>query len=157
MALQEDEKTNKWKKQDICIGSTTACAFPGMISSYSKFIISFAEDEAGIVLAAPSLETVLSILCCRENVENSVAPEACLESRQCREVCGWLSTAGRAGLWLRKVSCPVRLLQTSLMESSGDKTSRETLLLLLVFCAISLTNINAVHFFIAPPHPHLSS
>ncbi|XP_027497417.1 HHIP-like protein 2 isoform X1 [Corapipo altera] len=47
MALQEDEKTNKWKKQDICIGSTTACAFPGMISSYSKFIISFAEDEAG--------------------------------------------------------------------------------------------------------------
>ncbi|NWW60939.1 HIPL2 protein, partial [Ifrita kowaldi] len=47
MALQEDEKTSKWKKQDICIGSTTACAFPGMISSYSKFIISFAEDEAG--------------------------------------------------------------------------------------------------------------
>lgn len=47
MALQEEEKTNKWKKQDICIGSTKACAFPGMISSYSKFIISFAEDEAG--------------------------------------------------------------------------------------------------------------
>ncbi|XP_074782406.1 HHIP-like protein 2 [Athene noctua] len=46
MALQED-KTNKWKKQDICIGSTRACAFPGMIGSYSKFIISFAEDEAG--------------------------------------------------------------------------------------------------------------
>ncbi|XP_040408838.1 HHIP-like protein 2 isoform X2 [Cygnus olor] len=47
MALQEDEKTNKWKKRDICIGSTKVCAFPGMISSYSKFIISFAEDEAG--------------------------------------------------------------------------------------------------------------
>ncbi|NXW45877.1 HIPL2 protein, partial [Nyctiprogne leucopyga] len=47
MALQEDEKTSKWNKQDICIGSTKACAFPGMISSYSKFIISFAEDEAG--------------------------------------------------------------------------------------------------------------
>ncbi|XP_010154292.1 PREDICTED: HHIP-like protein 2, partial [Eurypyga helias] len=46
MALQEDEKTSKWKKQDICIGSPKACAFPGMISSYSKFIISFAEDEA---------------------------------------------------------------------------------------------------------------
>uniref|UniRef100_A0A8C8AAY9 HHIP like 2 n=1 Tax=Otus sunia TaxID=257818 RepID=A0A8C8AAY9_9STRI len=46
MALQED-KTSKWKKQDICIGSTRACAFPGMVSSYSKFIISFAEDEAG--------------------------------------------------------------------------------------------------------------
>ncbi|NXT11182.1 HIPL2 protein, partial [Prunella fulvescens] len=47
MALQEDEKTNKWKKQDICIGSTTACASPGRISSYREFIISFAEDEAG--------------------------------------------------------------------------------------------------------------
>ncbi|KAM7062024.1 LOW QUALITY PROTEIN: HHIP-like protein 2 [Acridotheres tristis] len=46
MALQEDEKTNKWKKQDICIGSTTVCAFPGIISSYSKLIISFAVDEA---------------------------------------------------------------------------------------------------------------
>ncbi|KFP81761.1 HHIP-like 2, partial [Apaloderma vittatum] len=47
MALQEDGKTNRWKKRDICIGNTRACAFPGMISSYSKFIISFAEDEAG--------------------------------------------------------------------------------------------------------------
>ncbi|XP_061221050.1 HHIP-like protein 2 [Neopsephotus bourkii] len=47
MALQEDETRNKWKKQDICIGSTRTCAFPRMISSYSKFIISFAEDEAG--------------------------------------------------------------------------------------------------------------
>ncbi|XP_070805326.1 HHIP-like protein 2 [Pituophis catenifer annectens] len=47
MALQEDEKTNTWKKQDICVGSIKACAFPGLVSSYSKFIISFAEDEAG--------------------------------------------------------------------------------------------------------------
>ncbi|XP_006115651.2 HHIP-like protein 2 isoform X2 [Pelodiscus sinensis] len=47
MALQEDERRNKWKKQDICIGSTKVCAFPGLISSYNKYIISFAEDEAG--------------------------------------------------------------------------------------------------------------
>ncbi|XP_034283760.1 HHIP-like protein 2 [Pantherophis guttatus] len=47
MALQEDERTKTWKKQDICIGSIKACAFPGLVSSYSKFIISFAEDEAG--------------------------------------------------------------------------------------------------------------
>ncbi|KAM3675791.1 LOW QUALITY PROTEIN: HHIP-like protein 2 [Ammospiza maritima maritima] len=46
MALQEDKKTNKWKKEDISVGSTSS-TFPGMISSYSKFIISFAEDEAG--------------------------------------------------------------------------------------------------------------
>ncbi|XP_065535890.1 HHIP-like protein 2 isoform X6 [Lathamus discolor] len=47
MALREDGTRNRWKKQDICIGSTRTCAFPRMISSYSKFIISFAEDEAG--------------------------------------------------------------------------------------------------------------
>ncbi|KAI4562979.1 hypothetical protein MJT46_010588 [Ovis ammon polii x Ovis aries] len=47
MALQEDRKTKKWKKQDICLGSTESCAFPGLISTHSKFIISFAEDEAG--------------------------------------------------------------------------------------------------------------
>ncbi|XP_070330586.1 HHIP-like protein 2 [Odocoileus virginianus] len=47
MALQEDRKTKKWKKQDICLGSTESCAFPGLISAHSKFIISFAEDEAG--------------------------------------------------------------------------------------------------------------
>lgn len=65
MALQEDEKTNKWKKQDICIGSTAACAFPGMISSYSKFIISFAEDEAGRYRAGHTFNgncTVCSLL-----------------------------------------------------------------------------------------------
>ncbi|XP_031198854.1 HHIP-like protein 2 isoform X1 [Mastomys coucha] len=46
MALQEDRKTQKWTKRDICLGNST-CAFPGLISTYSKFIISFAEDEAG--------------------------------------------------------------------------------------------------------------
>ncbi|KAM6166256.1 HHIP-like protein 2 [Erethizon dorsatum] len=47
MALQEDRKTQKWKKWDICLGDTVSCAFPGLISAHSKFIISFAEDEAG--------------------------------------------------------------------------------------------------------------
>uniref|UniRef100_A0A452VCJ0 HHIP like 2 n=1 Tax=Ursus maritimus TaxID=29073 RepID=A0A452VCJ0_URSMA len=47
MALQEDRRTKKWKKRDICLGNTASCAFPGLISTYSKFIISFAEDEAG--------------------------------------------------------------------------------------------------------------
>ncbi|KAF6073330.1 HHIP like 2 [Phyllostomus discolor] len=47
MALKEDRKTKKWKKQDICLGTTESCAFPGLVSTHSKFIISFAEDEAG--------------------------------------------------------------------------------------------------------------
>uniref|UniRef100_A0A8C3X215 HHIP like 2 n=1 Tax=Catagonus wagneri TaxID=51154 RepID=A0A8C3X215_9CETA len=46
MALQEDRRTKKWKKQDICLGSTASCAFPGLVITYSKFITSFAEDEA---------------------------------------------------------------------------------------------------------------
>ncbi|OCT79440.1 HHIP-like protein 2 [Xenopus laevis] len=47
MALQEDRVTGTWKKQDICMGDSTVCAFPRLINKYSKFIISFAEDEAG--------------------------------------------------------------------------------------------------------------
>ncbi|XP_016042831.1 HHIP-like protein 2 [Erinaceus europaeus] len=47
MALQEDRKAKTWRKQDICVGDRTSCAFPGLLSSHSKFIISFAEDEAG--------------------------------------------------------------------------------------------------------------
>ncbi|XP_075719877.1 HHIP-like protein 2 [Rhinoderma darwinii] len=47
MALHEDETTKQWTKQDICMGDSTVCAFPNLINTYSKFIISFAEDEAG--------------------------------------------------------------------------------------------------------------
>ncbi|XP_053315121.1 HHIP-like protein 2 [Spea bombifrons] len=47
MALHEDESTNQWVKQDICMGDNTVCAFPNLINNYKKFIISFAEDEAG--------------------------------------------------------------------------------------------------------------
>ncbi|XP_069464704.1 HHIP-like protein 2 isoform X2 [Ambystoma mexicanum] len=47
MALQEDKKGKQWKKRDICMGDNDTCAFPKLINNYSKFIISFAEDEAG--------------------------------------------------------------------------------------------------------------
>ncbi|XP_072266572.1 HHIP-like protein 2 [Pyxicephalus adspersus] len=47
MALHEDEKTNTWTRQDICMGDNTVCAFPKLINKYTKYIISFAEDEAG--------------------------------------------------------------------------------------------------------------
>ncbi|XP_075125585.1 HHIP-like protein 2 [Leptodactylus fuscus] len=47
MALHEDETTKQWTKQDICMGDATVCAFPKLVNTYSKFIISFAEDEAG--------------------------------------------------------------------------------------------------------------
>ncbi|XP_044147226.1 HHIP-like protein 2 [Bufo gargarizans] len=47
MALHEDETTKQWTKQDICMGDSTVCAFPKLINTYTNFIISFAEDEAG--------------------------------------------------------------------------------------------------------------
>ncbi|XP_076155914.1 HHIP-like protein 2 [Alosa pseudoharengus] len=47
MALQEDKVTGTWKEKSICMGDTTTCSFPGLINHHHKFIISFAEDEAG--------------------------------------------------------------------------------------------------------------
>ncbi|KAG8443791.1 hypothetical protein GDO86_009103, partial [Hymenochirus boettgeri] len=47
MALQQVGITNDWKKQDICMGDSTICAFPKLINKYSKFLISFGEDESG--------------------------------------------------------------------------------------------------------------
>ncbi|CAJ0948850.1 unnamed protein product [Ranitomeya imitator] len=47
MALREDETTKQWTKQDICMGDKNVCAFPKLINTYNKFIISFGEDEAG--------------------------------------------------------------------------------------------------------------
>lgn len=68
----------------------TACAFPGMISSYSKFIISFAEDEAGRYHAGHTFTgncTVTSLL-----------------QRKCGKFCGSWGVPGEQGvqrsLWL---------------------------------------------------------
>ncbi|KAM4625254.1 HHIP-like protein 2 [Polymixia lowei] len=47
MALQEDKKTGNWKEKSVCMGDKKTCSFPGLINHHHKFIISFAEDEAG--------------------------------------------------------------------------------------------------------------
>nr|XP_046269805.1 HHIP-like protein 2 [Scatophagus argus] len=47
MALEEDKSTGNWKERSICMGDTKTCSFPGLINHHHKFIISFAEDEAG--------------------------------------------------------------------------------------------------------------
>ncbi|KAM6961260.1 HHIP-like protein 2 [Aplochiton taeniatus] len=47
MALQEDQKSGGWKERSVCMGNTKTCSFPGLINHHHKFIISFAEDEAG--------------------------------------------------------------------------------------------------------------
>ncbi|KAI3367423.1 hypothetical protein L3Q82_026282 [Scortum barcoo] len=47
MALEEDKSTGNWKERRVCMGDTKTCSFPGLINHHHKFIISFAEDEAG--------------------------------------------------------------------------------------------------------------
>ncbi|XP_053192232.1 HHIP-like protein 2 [Scomber japonicus] len=47
MALEEDKITGNWKERSVCMGEKKTCSFPGLINHHHKFIISFAEDEAG--------------------------------------------------------------------------------------------------------------
>lgn len=47
MALEEDKEAGSWKEKNVCMGDTKTCSFPGLINQHHKFIISFAEDEAG--------------------------------------------------------------------------------------------------------------
>lgn len=47
MSLKENEATGEWQYTEICMGADQTCRFPKLINSYYKYIISFAEDEAG--------------------------------------------------------------------------------------------------------------
>lgn len=47
MSLKENVTTGEWQYNEICMGRGQTCRFPKLINSYYKYIISFAEDEAG--------------------------------------------------------------------------------------------------------------
>uniref|UniRef100_A0A8C5H9Q2 HHIP-like protein 1 n=1 Tax=Gouania willdenowi TaxID=441366 RepID=A0A8C5H9Q2_GOUWI len=47
MSLKENVTTGEWQYNEICMGSDQTCRFPKLINTYYKYIISFAEDEAG--------------------------------------------------------------------------------------------------------------
>uniref|UniRef100_UPI00398F723B HHIP-like protein 1 n=1 Tax=Pristiophorus japonicus TaxID=55135 RepID=UPI00398F723B len=47
MALAEDSRTGRWDDYKICMGKGQTCLFPGLLNQYFRYIISFAEDEAG--------------------------------------------------------------------------------------------------------------
>ncbi|MGH0114929.1 UNVERIFIED_CONTAM: hypothetical protein FKN15_065853 [Acipenser sinensis] len=49
MSLKEDSSTGEWHYNEICMGKDQTCNFPKTINTYYKYIISFAEDEAGFV------------------------------------------------------------------------------------------------------------
>ncbi|CAB1348636.1 unnamed protein product [Coregonus sp. 'balchen'] len=58
MSLKENQSTGKWEYKEICMGKGQTCRFTKLINSYYKYIISFAEDEAGelyfLATGAPS-------------------------------------------------------------------------------------------------------
>ncbi|KAM6987596.1 HHIP-like protein 1 isoform 2-T2 [Tautogolabrus adspersus] len=47
MSLKENKTTGEWQYNEICMGRDQTCRFPKLINSHYKYIISFAEDEAG--------------------------------------------------------------------------------------------------------------
>ncbi|XP_029302451.1 HHIP-like protein 1 [Cottoperca gobio] len=47
MSLKENVTSGEWHYNEICMGRDQTCRFPKLINSYYKYIISFAEDEAG--------------------------------------------------------------------------------------------------------------
>ncbi|XP_062432929.1 HHIP-like protein 1, partial [Rhea pennata] len=47
MSLKENHATGEWEYNEICMGTGQTCMFPGLINNYYRYIISFAEDEAG--------------------------------------------------------------------------------------------------------------
>uniref|UniRef100_A0A3Q4B9Y6 SRCR domain-containing protein n=1 Tax=Mola mola TaxID=94237 RepID=A0A3Q4B9Y6_MOLML len=58
MSLKENVTTGEWMYYELCMGRDQTCRFPKLINSYYKYIISFAEDEAGelyfLATGAPS-------------------------------------------------------------------------------------------------------
>lgn len=51
MALEEDRSSGNWREKRVCMGDKKTCSFHGLINHHHKFIISFAEDEAGFLFS----------------------------------------------------------------------------------------------------------
>uniref|UniRef100_A0A8C4RCV0 HHIP-like protein 1 n=1 Tax=Erpetoichthys calabaricus TaxID=27687 RepID=A0A8C4RCV0_ERPCA len=66
MSLKEDPSTGEWNYKEICMGTGQSCNFPKLINNYVKYIISFAEDEAGelyfLSTRIPSAKTYAGVI-----------------------------------------------------------------------------------------------
>ncbi|XP_015279922.1 PREDICTED: HHIP-like protein 1 [Gekko japonicus] len=54
MSLKENRVTGEWEYNEICMGIGQTCMFPGLINNYYQYIISFAEDEAELIIKTPT-------------------------------------------------------------------------------------------------------
>ncbi|XP_053728921.1 HHIP-like protein 1 isoform X2 [Synchiropus splendidus] len=66
MSLKEDATTGEWQYNEICMGRDQTCRFPKLINSYYRYIMSFAEDEAGelyfLATGAPSAKARAGVI-----------------------------------------------------------------------------------------------
>ncbi|KAM3616468.1 uncharacterized protein V6R79_018565 [Siganus canaliculatus] len=81
MSLKEDPDTGEWQYNEICMGRDKTCRFPKLINSYYKYIISFAEDEAGelyfLATGAPSARARAGVIYKIVDPSRRAAPGKC--------------------------------------------------------------------------------
>ena len=47
--LRENKKTKTWQSKEVCMGDSSYCNGPGVSGNYATMILSFGEDESGII------------------------------------------------------------------------------------------------------------
>nr|XP_057936763.1 HHIP-like protein 1 [Doryrhamphus excisus] len=81
MSLKENVATGEWLYNEICMGRDQTCRFPKLINSYYKYIISFAEDEAGelyfLATGAPSATARAGVIYKIVDPSRRAAPGKC--------------------------------------------------------------------------------
>ncbi|KAM4627531.1 HHIP-like protein 1 [Polymixia lowei] len=81
MSLKENTTTGEWLYNEICMGRDQTCRFPKLINSYYKYIISFAEDEAGelyfLATGAPSASARAGVIYKIVDPSKRAAPGKC--------------------------------------------------------------------------------
>ncbi|XP_061684283.1 HHIP-like protein 1 [Syngnathoides biaculeatus] len=81
MSLRENATTGEWQYNEVCMGRDQTCRFPKLINSYYRYIISFAEDEAGelyfLSTGAPSATARAGIIYKVVDPSRRAAPGRC--------------------------------------------------------------------------------
>ncbi|XP_070685499.1 HHIP-like protein 1 [Pempheris klunzingeri] len=81
MSLKENATSGEWQYNEVCMGRDQTCRFPKLINSYYKYIISFAEDEAGelyfLATGAPSATARAGVIYKIVDPSRRAAPGKC--------------------------------------------------------------------------------
>uniref|UniRef100_A0AAQ4PNP7 SRCR domain-containing protein n=1 Tax=Gasterosteus aculeatus aculeatus TaxID=481459 RepID=A0AAQ4PNP7_GASAC len=81
MSLKENVTSGEWQYNEVCMGRGQTCRFPKLIDSYFKYIISFAEDEAGelyfLATGSPSATARAGVIYKIVDTSRRAAPGKC--------------------------------------------------------------------------------